>query len=397
MFSQFRSLIKNNKNQLSLYIHWPYCESKCPYCDFNSHLNEKVDVKQWIKSYKNQLYGMKDQLIKKNVNSKNLSSVFFGGGTPSLMPLEIIESILEIASEIYGFKNDIEITLEANPSSSDSEKLHKLKKLGINRLSIGVQSLNNENLKYLGRIHNVKDVEIALSDASRIFDNISIDLIYALHGQKLVSWINELETLLKTNNLQHISLYQLTIEEGTKFFKDHKNGHMKLIDNDLAAEFYNESSKILNDFKFIRYEVSNYAKQGYECKHNLNYWNSDNWMGIGPGAYGRLWSLDKNKCRIEYQNYKNPKTWLLKNMAQSNFEKIKKLSCDVYDVDTLMMGLRLYEGFEISKLKNKMIINFDSLKELEEKKIISFKKNILKVNENHMIKLNSIIDFLIYS
>ena len=116
-------MIKNNKNQLSLYIHWPYCESKCPYCDFNSHLNEKVDVKQWIKSYKNQLYGMKDQLIKKNVNSKNLSSVFFGGGTPSLMPLEIIESILEIASEIYGFKNDIEITLEANPSSSDSEKL----------------------------------------------------------------------------------------------------------------------------------------------------------------------------------------------------------------------------------------------------------------------------------
>tara|TARA_B100000524_G_scaffold209460_1_gene109565 strand:+ start:895 stop:2067 length:1173 start_codon:yes stop_codon:yes gene_type:complete len=388
-------LIKNNKNQLSLYIHWPYCEAKCPYCDFNSHVNEKINVNQWIKSYKNQLYRMKYELIENNVNYKNLNSIFFGGGTPSLMPLEIIENILDISSVLYGFKNDIEITLEANPSSYDSKKFNKLKQLGINRLSIGVQSLNNKYLKFLGRLHNIKDVEIALKDASSIFDNVSIDLIYALHGQKLVNWITELETLLNTNNLQHLSLYQLTIEEGTKFFKDQKNGHIKLIEDDLAAEFYTVSNKILNDFKFIKYEVSNYAKNGFKCRHNLNYWNSENWMGIGPGAYGRLWSSNTNECRIEYQNYKNPRTWLSKNLTQSNFEKITKLSNDVSDIDTLMMGLRLYEGLEISKLKNKSIINFKALRELENKKILSFKNNLLKVRENHMIKLNSIIDFLI--
>ena len=318
---------------------------------------------------------------------------FFGGGT-FIDASRNNRKYFNISSLIYGFKNDIEITLEANPSSYDSKKFKKLKQLGINRLSIGVQSLNNKYLKFLGRLHNIKDVEIALKDASSIFDNVSIDLIYAFHGQKLVNWITELETLLNTNNLQHLSLYQLTIEEGTKFFKDHKNGHIKLIEDDLAAEFYMSQTRYLMILN-IKYEVSNYAKNGFECRHNLNYWNSENWMGIGPGAYGRLWSSNTNECRIEYQNYKNPRTWLSKNLTQPNFEKITKLSNDVSDIDTLMMGLRLYKGLKISKLKNKSIINFNALKELEDKKILSFKNNLLKVRENHMIKLNSIIDFLI--
>ena len=386
---------KYNQNLLSLYVHWPYCESKCPYCDFNSHVNEKIEVNDWIKSYKNQLLAMKEELIENNINFRHLDTIFFGGGTPSLMPLKIVESIINLSKKIFGFKKDIEITLEANPSSYESKKFIKLKQIGINRISIGAQSLNDKYLKFLGRLHNVKDVKIALNDASKIFENISVDLIYAFYGQKIHDWTNELENFLNTYNLQHLSLYQLTIEEGTKFFKDHKNGIIKLIDNDKAAEFYNASNKILNDFKFIKYEVSNYAKNGLECRHNLNYWNSENWMGVGPGAYGRLWSSNTNECRIEYQNYKNPKTWLSKNLTQSNFEKITKLNNDVSDIDTLTMGLRLYEGLEISKLKNKSIINFNALKELENKKILSFKNNLLKVRENHMIKLNSIIDFLI--
>ena len=195
--------------------------------------------------------------------------------------------------------------------------------------------------------------------------------------------------------MQHLSLYQLTIEEGTRFFKDHKNGKIKLIDNDIAAKFYDISNKVLNNYKFIKYEVSNYAKKGFKCKHNLNYWNSENWIGVGPGAYGRLWSLGKNNSRIEYQNYKNPKTWLSKNLKQPEFEKITKLNSKVSDIDTLTMGLRLYDGIKISKINNLSIINFKSLKELQNKKIISFKDNILKVNKKHMIKLNSILDYLI--
>ena len=387
---------KINKNLLSLYVHWPYCESKCPYCDFNSHINETISINDWTKSFKNQLYAMKEELIKKKISFKNLNAIFFGGGTPSLMPLGIIDNILDVSMKIFGFNENIEITLEANPSSYERKKFFKLKQIGINRLSIGVQSLNNNNLEFLGRLHNIKDVEIALKDAYKTFDNISVDLIYALHGQKLNEWTDELVSFLNTNNLQHLSLYQLTIEKGTKFYNDFKNDRIKVIDNDLAAEFFYKTNKILNDFEFINYEVSNYAKKGFRCKHNLNYWNSQNWIGIGPGAYGRLWSSN-NKNRIEYQNYRNPKTWISKNLYQSEFEKITKLNSQISDTDTLMMGLRLYEGVDISKLKNKSIINFDSLNILKNKKILSLKNDVLKVNKNHMIKLNSIVDFLISS
>lgn len=383
------------QNLLSLYVHWPYCESKCPYCDFNSHVIETINVNDWIKSYKNQLLAMKKELIDNDIQFKHLNTLFFGGGTPSLMPLKIIECIIDMSNEIFGFKHDIEITLEANPNSYDRKKFVQFKQLGINRISIGAQSLNNHNLKFLGRLHNIKDVKTALADASEIFDNISADLMYAFYGQNIDDWVSELESFLSFFNLQHLSLYQLTIEEGTKFFKDHKNGKIKLIDNDVAAEFYNISNKLLSDFKFTRYEVSNYAKKGFKCKHNLNYWNSENWIGVGPGAYGRLWSLCKNKSRIEYQNYKNPKTWLFKNLAQPEFEKITKLNSEISDIDTLTMGLRLYDGLKISKINNLSIINFESLTELQNKRIVSFKDDILKVNDKHMIKLNSILDYLI--
>ena len=385
----------NKENLLSLYVHWPYCESKCPYCDFNSHVNENINVNDWIKSYKTQIFAMKEELIDNDINFKHLNTLFFGGGTPSLMPLKIIECIIDISKEIFGFKQDIEITLEANPNSYNRKKFTQFKKLGINRISIGAQSLNNNYLRFLGRLHNINDVQIALTDASEIFDNISVDLIYALYGQKIDDWVSELENFLTFFNLQHLSLYQLTIEEGTKFFKDHKNGKINLIDNDKAAEFYKISNDVLNDFNFIRYEVSNYAKKGFKCKHNLNYWNSENWIGVGPGAYGRLWSLGKNKSRIEYQNYKNPKTWLFKNLQQPEFEKITKLDSETSDIDTLTMGLRLYDGIKLSKINNLSIINSKSLEELNNKEIISLKNGTLKVKDKHMIKLNSILDYLI--
>ena len=388
-------LIKNNNNLLSLYIHWPYCEAKCPYCDFNSHVNEPIDSKNWIQSYTNQLREMKKQLLEHRVNSNKLNAIFFGGGTPSLMPLEIIESILNTSADLFGFKENIEISLEANPSSYEKDKFYDLKNIGINRLSIGVQSLNDKNLKFLGRLHNSMDAKVAVEHAAKTFNNVSVDLIYALHGQKILEWTNELEKFLKNNNLQHLSLYQLTIEQGTKFFTDYKKGLLNVIDNDHAADFYKVSNEILKNHNFFKYEVSNYAKKGFECNHNLNYWKSENWIGIGPGAYGRIWSSKSNIKRVEYQNYKNPKTWLSKNFNKSQFEKTNFFDSTTSDIDTLTMGLRLYEGIETFKLYDKSIIESDAFKELQNKNVIKIKNGFLKVNKNYMIKLNSIINFLI--
>ncbi len=388
-------LIKNKNKLLSLYIHWPYCESKCPYCDFNSHVDEPSNSKQWIKCYTNQLLEMKKQLSEHNVNFKNLNAVFFGGGTPSLMPLEIIDSILSTASNLFGFESNVEITLEANPSSYEKEKFYDLEKLGINRISIGVQSLNDEDLKFLGRRHNSLDAQLTVDHAMKTFNNVSVDLIYAFYGQKLLHWTNELEIFLKKNSLQHLSLYQLTIENGTKFFTDYKKGLLNVIDNDHAADFYEKSNEILNEHNFSKYEISNYSKKNFDCKHNKNYWKSENWIGIGPGAYGRLWSSKHNINRVEYQNYKNPRTWLSKNINNSEFENIKFFSNTISDIDTLTMGLRLYEGIEIFKLYDKSIIKSSAFRKLQDKKILKIKEGMITVNENYMIKLNSIIDFLI--
>ncbi len=388
-------LIKNKNKLLSLYVHWPYCESKCPYCDFNSHVNEDCDPKQWIKSYTNQLLDMNEQLLNHNVSFNNLNAIFFGGGTPSLMPLEIIDNILRTASNLFGFAEDVEISLEANPSSYEKEKFSDLEKLGINRISIGVQSLNDENLKFLGRRHNSLDAQLAVEHATKTFNNVSVDLIYAFYGQKLLLWANELEVFLNNSNLQHISLYQLTIEKGTRFFTDYRKGLLNVIDSDHAAEFYDESNEILVSHNFSKYEVSNYAKKGFDCKHNKNYWKSENWMGIGPGAYGRLWSAKQNINRAEYQNYKNPKTWLSKNINKSEFEKINFFSNTTSDIDTLTMGLRLCEGIEAFKLHDKSILTSNNFRKLQNEKILKLENGMLKVNENYMIKLNSVIDFLI--
>jgi len=387
-------LNQNKNNLLSLYIHWPYCDAKCPYCDFNSHVKESVDNINWIASYTNQLNEMKSQLLEHNITFNKLSSIFFGGGTPSLMPLEIIDCILKTSSNLFGFEENIEITLEANPSSYEKEKFCDLKKIGINRISLGVQSLNNENLKFLGRLHNSLDALMTVEHAIRTFDNVSVDLIYAFHGQKLLDWTKELKKFLQNNDLQHISLYQLTIEEGTKFFTDYKKGSLKIIDNDDAADFYQVTNQILNEHKFLNYEISNYAKKEFECKHNLNYWKSGNWLGIGPGAYGRLWSGAKNFQRIEYKNFKNPKTWVSKNTNKAQFEAINYISNKISDIDTLTMGLRLYNGIEISKLINRSLIDCNAFKKLQNKKILIIKDGILRINENYMIKLNSVLNFL---
>ena len=384
-----------NNNKLGLYIHWPYCESKCPYCDFNSHKIETVNEEEWIQSYTNQLYEMKEVLLKYGVTFNKLNTIFFGGGTPSLMPLRIIENILNVANKIFKFEKNIEITLEANPGSYEREKFQDIKKLGINRLSLGVQSLNDQNLSFLGRKHSYKDALIAIEMAMNTFQNVSTDLIYGLADQKVKEWEEQLNSFLKKFNLNHLSVYQLTIEEGTKFYTDFKRGLLKTINNDQSADFYNLTNSILNDYKYHKYEVSNHAKMAFESKHNLNYWNSENWIGIGPGAYSRLWSSNQKDKRFEIENYKNPKTWLSKNFISTEFNQIKFIDNYETNKDLLIMGLRLAKGMKINKLLDKSILLNQKFLDLKDEKIITINNENIKVNKKHLIRLNSILQYLI--
>ena len=383
-----------NNNKLSLYIHWPYCESKCPYCDFNSHKIESVNESEWIQSYTNQLYKMKDVLLKYEVKHDKLNTIFFGGGTPSLMPLKVIESILYTANKIFKFEENIEITLEANPGSYEREKFQDIKLLGINRLSLGVQSLNDENLSFLGRKHNFQDALIAIELAMKTFQNVSTDLIYGLAGQNIKEWEQELNSFLKKFNLNHLSVYQLTIEEGTKFYTDYKKGLLKTINEDLSADFYNHTNGILNNYKYNRYEVSNHSQKKFESKHNLNYWNSENWIGIGPGAYSRLWSSNQKNKRFEIENYKSPKSWLSKNFLNAKFNQVRFIDNCETNKDLLIMGLRLTKGIKINSLLDTSIITDEKILDLKNEKIININKGIIKVNKNHLIKLNSILKYL---
>ena len=383
-----------NNNKLSLYIHWPYCESKCPYCDFNSHKIESVNESEWIKSYTNQLYKMKDVLLKYEVKHDKLNTIFFGGGTPSLMPLKVIESILYTANKIFKFEENIEITLEANPGSYEREKFQDIKLLGINRLSLGVQSLNDENLSFLGRKHNFQDALIAIELAMKTFQNVSTDLIYGLAGQNIKEWEQELNSFLKKFNLNHLSVYQLTIEEGTKFYTDYKKGLLKTINEELSADFYNHTNDILNNYKYNRYEVSNHSQKKFESKHNLNYWNSENWIGIGPGAYSRLWSSNQKNKRFEIENYKSPKSWLSKNFLNAKFNQVKFIDNCETNKDLLIMGLRLTKGIKLNSLLDTSIISDEKILDLKNEKIININKGIIKVNKNHLIKLNSILKYL---
>ena len=375
------------KNNLGLYIHWPYCESKCPYCDFNSHTTESINEEDWIHAYVNQLHAMKEMLIKHNVKFNKLNTIFFGGGTPSLMPLKIIDKILNTANKLFNFEENIEITLEANPGSSEREKFLDIKQIGVNRLSLGIQSLNDTNLNFLGRKHNYKDAIIALELGKKTFSNVSIDLIYGLKNQKIIEWEIELSNVIKNFKPNHISVYQLTIEEGTKFYSDYKKGLLKVIDDDLSADFYDNTNSLLENFDYKRYEVSNHAKNNFECNHNLNYWNSDNWIGIGPGAYSRLWSSNDDNKRFEIENYKSPKSWLSKNTHDVEFKKISFIDNSETNIDILIMGLRLSKGIKISKLLDKKII--------KNEKIIIINKETIKVNKNYMIKLNAILQQII--
>ena len=381
---------KDLQSKLGLYVHWPFCLSKCPYCDFNSYTISEYDKIEWLNAYLNQLNMMREFYEKNNLSLTKLTSIFFGGGTPSLMEPKIIEKIINKSLKVFGFNDDIEITLEANPSSIEFKNIKEFKSSGINRLSLGVQSLKNEDLSFLGRLHKIEDTKKIINVANKVFNNISIDLIYGLPFQNIKNWKNDLNNFLSEYHLNHISAYQLTYEKGTKFYHMYKKNDLKKITNKESLKFYCSTVEILENYNFKQYEISNFSKKSYQSKHNQLYWNSDNWFGIGPGAISRFWN---NKSeRIEIQNFKKPQTWIQRILKdEKSFKKIVKIESEVSDKEILIMGLRLVDGININKFNKKEFLYSNTFKYLTKNNIVKIKDQKIFINKADLVKLNYIL------
>jgi putative oxygen-independent coproporphyrinogen III oxidase len=320
---------------ISLYVHWPFCEKKCPYCDFNSHVRQNVDAKRFERALLREL-----EWFARRAGAKTLTSVFFGGGTPSLMPSETVKAVLERAFEIWNPGPDIEITLEANPGSSEAKKFKAFEQAGVNRLSLGVQSLREDALKFLGRIHGVVEAKAAIEMARDTFPRFSFDLIYARPGQSASAWGKELEESLALAG-SHLSLYQLTLELDTAFFRQAARGELTLPDPDTAADLFELTRALCADAGLPPYEISNFARPGYESRHNLGYWRGRAYAGIGPGAHSRL----KGGGWRALSTIRSPEAWRSAVEAKgSGIETDAGLTHQERGEEMVMTSLRLAEG-----------------------------------------------------
>ena len=317
---------------LALYVHWPFCVSKCPYCDFNSHVRESVDQKAWREALLADLAHEARQ-----TPDRKLTSVFFGGGTPSLMPPATVAALIEAAERHWGFASDIEITLEANPSSVEARNFADLARAGINRASLGLQSLDDARLKFLGRAHDVAEGLMALGTAQSAFPRVSFDLIYALPGQTPGQWEAELSEALSFGT-GHLSLYQLTIEPGTRFATLAAKGELIPADPDESATLYELTQDLAGAAGLPAYEISNHARPGEESRHNLAYWRYGAYAGVGPGAHGR-------RGGHATQRHKKPENWLAAIARNGHgIAEETAIPPEEAQVESLLMGLRLAEG-----------------------------------------------------
>lgn len=327
-----------------LYIHWPFCQAKCPYCDFNSHVVANIDQSKWLNAYIAELHR-----AARETSGRVLNSIFFGGGTPSLMHPDTVAKIIETAKELWPFANNIEITLEANPGSVEAGRFVGYRDGGVNRISMGIQALNDDDLRKLGRIHSVAEAKSAFDVARKCFERVSFDLIYARQGQSLEGWKTELSEALSMA-IDHLSLYQLTIEEGTAFGDRYERGKLRdLPTDDTAADMYLATQDICANYNMPAYEVSNHARAGAESLHNQIYWRYGDYIGIGPGAHGRV---TFNTHRHATVAPKPPAQWL-DMVKQGSGETIRtKLSLENEIAEYLMMGMRLAEGVDLDRYEN---------------------------------------------
>lgn len=368
-----------------LYVHWPFCEAKCPYCDFNSHVVSHIDQSRWARA-------LADEIRRAGAETPNrvLGSIFFGGGTPSLMTAETVSTVIEAARDCWTFANDIEITLEANPRSVEVRRFEGYARAGVNRVSLGVQALRAADLKRLGRLHGVDEAKTALGVARSVFGRVSFDLIYARQNQTLDDWRVELGEALDMA-VDHLSLYQLTVEEGTAFWDRARAGGLRgLPDEDLAADMYELTQDLCSAAGYSAYEVSNHARPDAQSRHNLIYWRYGDWLGIGPGAHGRLGTGEQRQATVAWRQ---PGRWLERAEAGSGLESRTALEMVDQAGEYLMMGLRLDEGLDIGRLHrmNPTVARAEAVAEMIDLDLIVREGPVLRTTAKGRLVLNSVV------
>jgi oxygen-independent coproporphyrinogen-3 oxidase len=333
----------------ALYIHWPFCLAKCPYCDFNSHVRAGIDVDLWREAL---LADMRHEA--ELAGGEPLQSVFFGGGTPSLMPPALVAALLGEAERLWGFAPQVEITLEANPSSVEAANFRALAAAGVNRVSLGLQALDDETLRFLGRLHDAQEGIAALETAQGAFERVSFDLIYARPGQNTEAWERELKRALGFGT-GHLSLYQLTIEPGTRFATDVRQGMFDPLADDPAADLFALTRELTAAAGLPAYEVSNHARPGEESRHNLAYWRYRDYAGIGPGAHGR-------RGGVATLRHRKPENWLEAIGANGHgLKEERSLGASEQASEALLMGLRLAEGVNLEALSRRFAVAPEAL------------------------------------
>jgi len=328
-------------SDFGIYVHWPFCAAKCPYCDFNSHVRSEIDEAGWTRAIAREL-----EFIAALQDGKPIvRSIFFGGGTPSLMSGKAVESVLDTIARLWPQANDAEIALEANPASADAARFAAYRAAGVNRLSLGVQALNDADLKFLGRLHNVAEAKAALAIAMKNFERVSLDLIYARPKQTPQAWRGELKEALSFGT-EHLSLYQLTVEPATPFAVLAKNGNLTIPQDDDAASLYEITQELCEAAGRPAYEISNHARPGAECRHNLIYWRYGDYVGAGPGAHGRI---SANGKRIATFCEKLPERWR-ENVERAGHGIAERNEIPNTDGarEHLLMNLRLAEGLDLA-------------------------------------------------
>jgi putative oxygen-independent coproporphyrinogen III oxidase len=369
-----------------LYIHWPFCQAKCPYCDFNSHVVASIDQKRWQRAYLSEI-----ARVGAETEGRVLNSVFFGGGTPSLMEPALVAAILDKVRATWPLANDLEVTLEANPTSVEAGRFAGYREAGVNRVSLGVQSLNDDDLRRLGRLHSVAEARAAFEIARTTFDRLSFDLIYARQDQSLAAWRSELTEALSMAN-DHLSLYQLTIEEGTAFGDRYARGKLLgLPDEDNAGDMYFLTQELCEAAGRPAYEVSNHAKPGAESRHNLIYWRYGDYAGIGPGAHGRL-TLDGRRFATETPL--QPGAWMDAVENRGSGESLRApLPLKDQGSEYVMMGLRLHEGISLSRYKTLTgePLNDNKINMLKEIEMVETRGDILRTTSPGRAVLNAIL------
>lgn len=325
-----------------VYVHWPFCLAKCPYCDFNSHVRERVDHDRWRAA----LVAEVDHRAALSPG-RTVNSVFFGGGTPSLMEPATVGAVLDRIAERWAVAPDVEVTLEANPTSVEAGRFAGYRAAGVNRVSLGIQALDDADLKALGRAHSAAEAEEAIRLAHRHFDRVSFDLIYARPDQTVAAWETELRRALDLA-AGHLSLYQLTIEEGTRFHTLHERGELVVPDEDTAGDLYEATQAVLEAAGLPAYEISNHARAGQESRHNLVYWRYGDYAGVGPGAHGRHTGADGTK--VATRAHRAPEVWLERVARNGHgLHESETVDAEARRTEFLMMGLRLAEGVAIDR------------------------------------------------